>query len=309
MKIIQINILLILFIILISCVKDISLELPQAQEKLVIEAMIDYNDYPMVFITKNTSYFTYIDTTILNSSIIKNSDACVIVSNGIISDTLEPAIMDRYPYHGYRGTKFKGEINKSYVLKILYLENEYNSTTTIPEPIPIDSVWFSLIPGHDSLGFLNFKFTDPPIYGNYYTFYSKILGKQKWYYRPSFGPHVLDDKLINNQEFTYTPMTKGYERNAYYFDVWTDEDLDFLDLICYKIGDTVSLKMSTIDQSSFNFWSSVYRNVITGSNPFTNPASVKSNIYGSPANGYWIGSGTYFTNVYIADSANLTVLP
>jgi hypothetical protein len=302
-------IFLLLIIITSSCIKDISLELPKADEKLVIEAMIDSDDYPIVFISKNSSYFTNIDTTILNASIVKGSDACVIVSNGAITDTLKPTIMDRYPYHGYRGTKFKGEINKSYDLKILYQDKEYNSTTTIPEPVPIDSVWFNLLPGNDTMGFLGFKFTDPEKFGNYYTFYVKVLEQQKWYYRPSFGSHILDDKLLNGQEFSYTPLTKGYERNAYYHNVWLDEDLDFLSLVCFKVGDSVSLKMSSIDANSFNFWSSVYRNVLTGSNPFTNPASVKSNIYGSPANGHWIGSGTHFTNVYITDSATLVAIP
>lgn len=86
-------IFLLLIIITSSCIKDISLELPKADEKLVIEAMIDSDDYPIVFISKNSSYFTNIDTTILNASIVKGSDACVIVSNGAITDTLKPTIM------------------------------------------------------------------------------------------------------------------------------------------------------------------------------------------------------------------------
>ncbi|HPX75132.1 MAG TPA: hypothetical protein PLW77_00970, partial [Bacteroidales bacterium] len=56
-------IFLLLIIITSSCIKDISLELPKADEKLVIEAMIDSDDYPIVFISKNSSYFTNIDTT------------------------------------------------------------------------------------------------------------------------------------------------------------------------------------------------------------------------------------------------------
>ena len=106
--------------------------------------MIDSDDYPIVFISKNSSYFTNIDTTILNASIVKGSDACVIVSNGAITDTLKPTIMERYPYHGYRGTKFKGEVNKSYDLKFytkirnITQQQQYLSCTC-------DSVWFNLL--------------------------------------------------------------------------------------------------------------------------------------------------------------------
>ena len=125
MKLKHIYIITITAILTYSCIKDISIELPLADEKIVIEAMIDLDDYPIVFITKNSSYFTYVDTAILDASIIKNSDAKVIISNGDISDTLIPTILDRYPYHAYIGTKFKGEVNRTYFLKIEYDKNEY----------------------------------------------------------------------------------------------------------------------------------------------------------------------------------------
>lgn len=302
------GILIIVIIGFVSCVKDITVDLPKPEEKIAIEGMIETDEYPIVFLTKNAAYFDIVDTAVLAASIIRESQATVIVSNGTTTDTLSPVVLNRWPYFGYQGTKFTGKPNSFYNLKVIYGDKEFTSTTFIPDTIGIDSVWFDRVEGSDSLGFLSFRWMDPAETGNYYTVLSKVEGQQPWYYRPFFGIHLIDDKLDNNNEMTYTPMTKGYERNDYYHDPWDGENVEFLELVCYKIGDTVSLKLSTIDADSYNFWSSVYRSTMTEGNPFTNPASVKSNIEGDPANGYWIGSGSFVRTVYLADSTNVVIV-
>lgn len=300
--------LFVAIISLISCEKDITVNLPRPIEKIVIEGTIETNDYPVVFLTKNAAYFDIVDTAIVAASIIRNSAATVIVSNGIITDTLNSVLLDRWPYFGYQGSKFKGEINGTYNLTVLYNDKVFTASTFIPDTVGIDSVWFNKMTGVDNLGLLSFRWKDPAEIGNYYTILTKIEGKQNWFYRPFFGIHLHDDKLDNNSKMIFSPLTRGYERNAYYSSPWDDEDVDFLKLISFKIGDTVSIKLSTIDADSYTFWSSVYRNVMTNGNPFTNPASVMSNINGDPANGYWIGSGSFVRTVYISDSTNVEIL-
>lgn len=300
--------LLVTIITIISCTKDITVNIPKPGEKIVIEGTIETDDYPVVFLTKNSAYFDIVDTTVVAASIIKNSEATVIVSNGIITDTLNSVLLDRWPYFGYQGSKFKGEINGTYNLKVLYNDKEFTASTFIPDTVGIDSVWFDKIASSDSLGLLSFRWKDPMAIGNYYTVLTKIEGQQNWFYRPFFGMHLIDDKLDNNRKMTYTPLTRGYERNAYYSGPFEGENIDFMKLICFQVGDTVSIKLSTIDAESYNFWNSVYRNVMTNGNPFTNPASVKSNIYGDPANGYWIGSGSFVRTVYITDSLNIEIV-
>jgi hypothetical protein len=317
MKTISYILSLVLFLIcILSCEKDITVDLPKAEKKLVVEGTIDLNEYALVILTKNASYFDVITTETVNNSIIRDDQAIVIVSNGNIYDTLQPTAIEKWPHYAYVGNKIKGEINEVYNLKILYDNKEYFATTIIPDTIGIDSVWFEKMNGFDGLGFLGIKWTDPTQIGNNYLVTTKNHGEQKYFFRPYFGMHIMDDILFNGQAMTYTPIVKGFEHNDYYNDYYDpniidtpeEDSLYFVNAFFFKYGDTVSIKLSTVDANSYNFWSSWYRNYMTEGNPFTNPASIKSNIEGAPANGYWIGSGSYIRTIYIADSVNIEII-
>jgi hypothetical protein len=281
--------------------------MPKPSDKLVVEGTIEIDEYPVVFLTKNAAYFDIVDTIVVENSIIHDNQATVIVSNGYQIDTLKPSIFSRWPYKGYIGTKFKGTINGSYDLKILYNDNVYYSTTTIPDSVGIDSVRFDKIADTEKKGFLYCRWLDPVETGNYYTLLTKVHGKQNWFYRPFFGFHHTDDKIGNNTEMEFNPISRGYERNTYFHD-FKEADAGMFSHVAFKIGDTVSLKLSTIDQNSYTFWNSWYRNSITDGNPFTNPATVVSNIQGAPVNGYWIGYGSYVTTVCIVDSTTVKII-
>jgi hypothetical protein len=281
--------------------------MPRPEDKLIVEGIIELNDYPIVFLTKNAAYFDVVDTAVVNNSIVYGSMAKVIVSNGIITDTLLPHTFTKWPYYGYIGTKFKGEINESYSLKIIYNDKEYSATTFIPDTVAIDSVWYDTFQGNDTLGFLNINFQDPIENGNYYGLLTKVHQYQTWFYRPYFGTHVADDKLGNNSKFSYSPISKGYERNSF-FNNFSSGNENIFESVGFKVGDTVSIKLFTIDQQSYNIWSSWYRNQATNGNPFTNPATVLTNIEGAPANGYWMGYGSYIKTVLIKGSGNIEIV-
>lgn len=291
----------------IACEKDISVNMPRPENKLIVEGVIELNEYPIVFLTKNAAYFDVVDTSVVRNSIIFGNQAQVIVSNGIITDTLIPYTFTKWPYNGYYGTKFKGEINGTYNLKVLYNNNEYTATTYIPDTVAIDSVWFDKFDGIDSLGFLNARFLDPIKNGNYYCLLTKVHQFQNWFYRPFFGYHIADDKLNNNSEFSFSPISKGYERNSF-FNNFSDGSQDIYKRVSFSVGDTVSLKLSTISQESYNIWASWYSHQATNGNPFTNPATVLTNIEGAPSNGYWMGYGSYVRTIVITDSINLEIL-
>lgn len=303
-------------ICVVSCEKDITVDLPKAEEKLIVEGTIDLDEFAMVILTKNSSYFDIMTTETVNNSIIRDNQATVIVSNGIIYDTLEPTSIEKWPHFAYIGTKIRGEIDKEYSLKILYNEKEYFATTIIPDTVGIDSVWFEKVDGFDGLGFLGMNWTDPSQIGNNYLVTTKNHGEQKYFFRPYFSMHIMDDILFNGQIMSYTPIFKGFEHNDYYNDYYDpnvidtpeEDSLYYVNAFFFKYGDTVSIKLSTVDANSYKFWSSWYRNYMTEGNPFTNPASIKTNIEGAPANGYWMGYGSYIKTVYIVDSLNIEII-
>lgn len=286
---------------LYGCIRDISVELPRPEDKLVVEAYIELDSFAVVFLTKNAAYFDPIDIAELENYIVWGDDAIVTVSDGTTIDTLIPAIFEKYPHKGYIGTQIKGKVFGEYELSIYYDNNEYTSVTRIPDVIEIDSVWYELWIEDQSLGALGFSWQDPPGLGDYYTVSARVEGKQKTFYRPFFSWHVLDDKLEDGRVMEYFPFFRPYDGNAY-FGQERDTSLSGIHYILYKIHDTVSLKLSTIDLYTYRFWNSWYRNFVTDGNPFANPATVLTNIEGENVEGYWGGYGSYITTIFIEDS-------
>ncbi len=287
-----------------SCIKDITVDLPQADTCLVVDGYVDFDDYPIVFLSKSTAYFQELDTNSVNETIITDSKATVIVSDGSIYDTLQYLPIQRWPYMCFMGTKFKGLLNHRYDLKILYDGKTYNSSTYIPDTIPIDTVFPTFM--NDTFAVMRINWKDPKNQNNYYTIHVKNQ-TQAMYYRPYALNHIISDKMSDGQAMSFAMVVKGLERNAYYDNFFTKEERDSFvnklgDIFCFREGDSVSLKLSTIDNVSYNIWESWYRNYLTDGNPFTNPASVKTNIEatdGTQAYGFWVGYGCNYRSLYL----------
>ena len=287
-----------------SCIKDITVDLPQAESCLVVDGYVDFDDYPVVFLSKSTAYFQELDTNAVNDLQINDTKATVIVSDGSISDTLQYLPIQRWPYKCFQGTKFKGKLNHRYDLKILYEGKTYTSSTYIPDTIKIDTVFPTFM--SDTFAVMRINWRDPKYQSNYYTIHVKNQF-QPMYYRPYALNHIISDKLADGEEMSFAMVVKGMERNAYYDNFFTQEERDSFinklgDIFCFREGDSVSLKLSTIDNVSYNIWESWYRNWITDGNPFTNPATVRTNINapeGMEAKGFWIGYGCNYRSIYL----------
>jgi len=277
---------LILLITFCSCEKNIMIDVPQAEEKIVVEGWIDQNDYPIVFLTKNLPYFGTIDSAMLFNIIIQ--DATVIVSDGSITDTLKLIPFPDFNYFPpiyYTGYKIKGEVGKTYNLTVKAEGKTLTATTTIPPPVYPDSVWFKIEPQQDSLGYLWGSFTDPPELGNYYRLFAKRFSKDKRYI-PVLGS-AYDDKFFNGQSFQFS-MIRGVESAT---DTTVDEEFGF-----FKIGDTIGVKICTIDKAHYDFWRTAEGEMYSGGNPFVTPTQIVTNIEGGGL-GVWGGYGVYYDTV------------
>ncbi|MDD4575797.1 MAG: hypothetical protein PHI36_05160, partial [Bacteroidales bacterium] len=65
--------------LLSSCEKEIQVELPPYERKIVVEGWIDYDEYPIVFLTRSSDYFAQYNEAALMEMIIQ--DALVTVTN------------------------------------------------------------------------------------------------------------------------------------------------------------------------------------------------------------------------------------
>ena len=282
----------------VSCEKDITVDLPKPEEKIVLEGIIENNQYPYLFVTKNTAYFDKVDTNTLVNMIVIDSNAVITVTHDNIVDTMHLVFdFNNIIPIKYQGN-IKGEVGKTYKLSATIYGKTYTATTTIPTPIPLDSVKFKLrFPGtpDDSTGFLWMYATDPDTLGNFYRLFSKTLGKDNVFVHPYSS--VADDQYFNGQSVEYQ-IYRGYNPATGEESDQTKEDVPRW---VFLKGETVVLKFCSLDVEHYNFWYSIELQNAADGNPFASPVTVKTNIKGG-ALGVWGGYGAAFDTVYIDNS-------
>jgi hypothetical protein len=276
---------LFILIILSSCEKDIKLKLTNAPQKIVVEGWIDLNDYPIVMLSKSLPFYGTVDSTMLVGLIIQ--DATVFVSDGYTTDTLYKIFdPDYFPFIQYKGKKIKGVAGKTYTLMVKDEGQTLTATTTIPLSIPLDSAWFKVQPGEDSLGYIWATFTDPTQQGHYYRIFTKRLSIDKIYI-PTLGS-VYDDKFFTGQTLTFS-LLRGPASNI---SPTIDPEAGY-----FCKGQTIVVKTCSIDQIQYNFWRSAENEIYGGGNPFINPSQIPTNINGGGL-GDWCGYGCSIDTVF-----------
>ncbi len=278
-----------LFVLLFfnSCTKDIKIDLPDPKPKIVVDGRIENGDKPVVILTRNAGYFQPVDSNTLINSIITN--ALVTVSDGIVTDTLKLQLdLTSIIPLVYKGA-ITGQAGKTYTLTVVADGKTLTSTTTIPNPVPLDSIWFKLQPPNDSLGFIWAHLTDPPGRGNAYRWFAKRIGKDA-YYIPPLGS-AFDDKFIDGKSFDFA-YNRGIAPNSSATDD-NNKEAGF-----FKKGDSVSVKFCTISEDAFYFFRAYEAQVFNNGNPFASPQPIPTNIYPQDdALGFWCGYGTSIAGV------------
>ncbi len=281
---------------ILSCEKEIDIELDDTEPKLVVEGIIETGEYAYVSLSKSSPYFAKIDTNSFSNMFI--SEALVIVSDGIEYDTLKYDTVPFFPPFRFQGSKIKGKENTTYSLRIEYNNTVYTSKTQILNIIPIDSVRYQYTQGSDSLGLIKFYANDPVNQTNYYRISSLDLNINTskeipaWLYQSN---SVTDDVIFNGQKINAS-MYKGKSptKSSNYYQKNNE------DWWAFKMGDDILVRLSSIDYQTFIFWRTTEQVIQTGDNPFSAPTSVQTNIYPN-ALGYWCGYASSTKKVTITE--------
>jgi hypothetical protein len=174
--------------------------------------------------------------------------------------------------------KFKGLYN-------LKIENDgkiYNASTTIPELVYPDSVWFEKYDNNDTLGLVWIRLSDDPQKDNFYRTMIKRLNKDKIFVPTLIS--VYDDKLFNGETLTIS-LSKGSSNLT-----------EIGKSRFFEVGDTLILKFCSIDKSHYDFWHSIQNSIITSANPFSsNKSDIISNIEGGL--GIWGGYAAVYDTI------------
>lgn len=271
--------LLFLMIFFSSCTTDISVDLPDPEEKIVVEGYIEQDSTPYVLLTRNSPYFGGFDLNDLEQYLVY--DALVTVSDGVITDTLDDVYLTGYKYISIN-RRIKGEFRKSYTLRVEVDGKLLTARTTIPDLLELDSLWYEEHENHenDSLVFVHTRYVDPDTLGNYIRYLSKRNSEDFYYV------FVTDDRFFNGQAFSF-PLRRGEDPDA-------DFDQDTYGY--FWKGDTVIIKWTAIDKTTYDFWNSVDYETNTGG-PFGSATVIKSNVDGGL--GILGGYALYYDTLYI----------
>ena len=292
--------LLTLTIIISSCEKDVKLDLPQPEQKIVVEGHIEQDAPPYVILTWNTSLYEEIDANTLQSLFVKG--AIVTVSDGTTTDTLQeistnsltPELIAQFlnmdpddirntSISFYSTLNMFGEVGKRYELTVQKDNHLVKAVTTIPQLIPLDSVYTRPHPdpGIDSLVRLFVLYDDPDTLGNFARYFIQRNGGGM------ITGYIFDDALINGKQFEFE-LPRPLGRN---------EDFDYETSGYYWKGDTVVVKWTAIDQDHYQFWETWEYALGSAGNPFSGPSYVKSNVNGGL--GIWGGYGVTYDTLII----------
>lgn len=305
-------------VLLNSCTKEIEVDLPETEPKVVVEGSIETGQPPIVLLTRTQSYFD--PTTIEGIASLYITDATVIVSNGFITDTLDKICSDQLTEDQLIAASeatgisidllreiticawtdlsntIVGVEGVSYSLKVLAEGKTVSAITKVPFGVTLDSLWFKLAnqqPDDDTLGFLWGRLSDPDTAGNAYRWFAKRLnlndeGEQKdgSFVAPLFS--VFEDRYANGLTFDF-----AYNRGSVAFSD-AEDDVN-VESGYFKVGDTVVVKFASIGLPEFRFWDSHSVNVTSQGDLFSSPSNVKSNVNGGL--GVWVGYGARLDTV------------
>lgn len=283
---------LVWMLLLTSCEKNINFDLKQAEDLLVVDAVIENGLPPQVVLTHSLQYFSNINPQIIAGTFIH--DAEVTISNGVLTHKLKEytvpvtAGINLY-YYGIDSsslsTAFTGTFNTHYTLRILSAGKEYNAATTIPTLAKRpDSLWWKTAPFQEDTTrvMLMIKATDPPGLGNYVRYFTR---KNSGQFLPGDNS-VFDDQVIDGTTYQLQVMP-GIDRN---------DKVPLKDNF-FNRGDTITFKLCNIDRATYSFWNTwefAYQSI---GNPFAQPNKVMGNISNGALGAFYGYAAAYDTLV------------
>ena len=314
-------------IFFISCQDEITLDLPQAENKLVIEGAIENGFPPYIIITKNQGYFDEISIDTYSNIFVNDIDSVKIwyyseglkvskILEQIIGlDSLPPIYTDLSYFNNTDNYEFS-KVGRTYFLEIKWNDQIITSETTIPTPTPLDCLWVEQSETADK----EFKCDIRALYSDPAEVQNNILIKSKriQHYerkdsldcnvenKPDFSLKLIDsgtDVLINGQSFeTYFPRPKerGFPTGAY--NSYHTKECDDGSTLEFN-EDVVLIKFCQIDEPSVKFWRGLVRQVGTNGNPFAEPMNLLSNINGGL--GIFTGYGAVYYKVPIIENTSI----
>ena len=289
------------------CEKEFIPDTIALEEMLVVEGYIEAGDRPtppFVILTRSVPFFKELNTSDLNSLFVRDAEVWV-ESDGQKVYLQEICLAELTPEQRqllqqltglsiagsqlnvclYTDLSFRmlGQTGATYRLHINAGEHILEATTTIPDTVGLTGLRFDQPPGEpsDTLRRLLCRINDPAQVANFYRYFTGINGGGLL----SPSNSTIDDNFFDGRSFEF-PLLKAEPPNT---------DFDPATFGLYRLGDTVLVKWATIDQTQYDFWSSL-ESAVSNQGPFSTYTRVNSNVKGGL--GVWGGlSARYYTQI------------
>lgn len=220
-----------------SCEKEMRVNLRSSEACIVIEGQIQLDSFATIKITESKDYNTDNTYNTINGAIVSISD-----SDG------NSEVLNQNTDGFYIAQNIKGVVGRTYYLSVKVEEKEYTSISTLPTPVPIDTITMYDIP---ALGypFPVVVFQDPPIEKNYYRCRYYVNGKRI----------LVEDDLIDTKD------RNGFEVERI-LPVYEDQNDD------KEIfqGDEIKVELHSIDESVYRYFEALANIENSLTNPTTN---------------------------------------
>ena len=284
----------VLISLLAGCEKTITLNPQSRQPLLVVDGSIENGKAPVVFLSTSLDYFGQINAQILLSSLV--TGAKVTLTDGTVTSELKEysqSLGSGYSLIYYTTDTLNpaGEImgapGRTYQLSIQYNNQNYTSITTLPLIVKkIDSLWWkpALFTDDTTRVVLMSKFTDPPGYGNFIRYSTRVNSGQ--FLPGQFS--VFDDQVIDGTTYSIQ-VDQGVDRNN------PPEQKDYG---YFKSGDTITVRFANIDKATYDFWRTLEFGYSNVGNPFSSPTKVLGNVSNN-ALGAFCGYGAQYKTLIV----------
>lgn len=321
MKKLTYPLLYLLAITFVACTKDIEVKLPAVEQQIVVEGSIEQGSFPLIILTRSQGYYDPINAGTFSNLFVSGAKVQIVVNekdtvlldqlcSADLPDSLKGAAAEllNLPIENSlvniciyfsADSRLLGKKGNQYELLVDADGKKLKSTTFIPNPIPLDSLYFKVDGNMDSLGFIYASVKDPAVDRNNYRWFAQRInpynyGKNKGemkdaQYIAPFGS-VFNDEFVDGQKIEF-----GFNRGR----ISGSEEEDDLNIErgYYKRGDTIAVKFTSIDKGVYEYYLTYYNSLGNSGSPFATPANVKSNVSGGL--GIWAGYGVYLDTLVV----------
>jgi hypothetical protein len=241
-----------LIIVLLSCNKIITIELPAYESQIVVEMYLEEGKPLRCLVSES---LPYTDTAISREL----NDAMVIFSDGSVNDTLVNIINEDTEtgrwYNYFNPGIMLADSTKTYTIKISDSSNRLVTGTTqfSQRIISIDSINIRSSANEPDSFSVGIIISDPGISDNYYRF---LITKKLNDFNSEDTDFFLSDLSFNGNSFSFY-SNANYARN-----------------------DTVLVRVYSLLKEYYDYLQSTENARNSNFNPFTQPALIKSNVKG-----------------------------